>query len=291
MCNPAQCYSPLGAATAVASASATSVLRGAAVALSAGDSSSANGAITEYRWDVDPRPGDEIVTAAPQTSAFFNRHGANPVTLTVRDVMGQHATAVLTVNVHGRAPTVSGSRSTRTVRVGRYLSLVASARADHEQTLVRVGWDINRDDVIDYSGRSVRAVFPRFGLARARFIATDDAGQTSSVDVPVRVTRASRMRVDASATARSRALHVKIVHPPAARLTVSVTIGRNRGGRLTSPITRITAHTNARADVTRRLAIKLPRSVLTRLRRPGTAFRVSVSAPGFDIPTARSPQR
>lgn len=99
MCAPALCYGGVATPTARLGTPAGPVAPGAAVTLTA-DAASANGAITEYRWDTDPaKAGFERVTTAPSLTVSYATAGSKALQVQVRDAFGQHAVGAATLEV------------------------------------------------------------------------------------------------------------------------------------------------------------------------------------------------
>ena len=189
-----------------------------------------------------------------------------------------------TVTGVGRRPTLTAPAALAAAVVGRPVTVDATAGANDGRSLTSVGWDTNGDGVIDQPGGHLRLIpRSRAPLALA-FIATDDAGGISAKAYAATVARAPRIGVLLESRVRTtilrRGVAGAIRRPPSGELSLTVSVGRLRQGKLRTITTR-TIRLKTPADVTRRFRVPLSSRMKSTLRARDAAVRVRVVALGY----------
>ena len=183
----------------------------------------------------------------------------------------------------GRRPTLNAPAALAAV-VGRPVTADATARANDGRSLTTVGWDTTGDNVIDQPGGHLRLIPRSAGPLALAFIATDDAGGVSAKAYAPMVAPAPRIALQLESRVRARLLLRGIGgalrRPPSGDLSLTVSVGRLRQGRLRT-ITARTIRLTTRADVMRRFRLPLSPRMRSTLRARDAAVRVRVVALGY----------
>ena len=165
---------------------------GETVTLDGSDSYDPDGSITAYEWDID---GDQITdhTGVTVPDVPFGL-GAHTITLTVTD--DEEATdsddVVITVNANQAPLADAGSDQTLTdsdENGSETVTLDGSASSDPDGTILSYEWDIDGDQVTDYTGETVLDVQLGVGVHNITLTVTDNGGATASDDVTVTITQ------------------------------------------------------------------------------------------------------
>ena len=184
----------------------------------------------------------------------------------------------------GRRPTLNAPAALGAAVVGRPVAVDATASANDGRSLTSVGWDANGDDVIDRPGGQLRLTPRSRGPLALAFIATDDAGGISSKAYAAMVAPAPRIGVllesRLRATILRRGIGGALRRTPSGELSVAISVGRLRQGKLRAITTR-TIRVKTRADVTRRFRLRLSPRMKSTLRARDATVRVRVVALGY----------
>jgi len=175
---------PNTAPTAVATANASTVAVGDAVAFNASRSTDADGRIKSYAWNLSDGP---TVSGARTTDAFSSA-GTYTVTLTVTDDDGatDNATVAVDVVAANEAPTAVAAANRTAVSVGDAVAFNATESTDADGSIERYEWDF--DDGTTATGSQVAHSFSSNGTYVVTLTVTDNRSGTDTTTRSVEVT-------------------------------------------------------------------------------------------------------
>jgi hypothetical protein len=216
-----------------------------------GSTSSDDGAIVKYEWDLD---GDgTFERTGVQAATSFGAPGARQATLRVTDNHGVSRQAKVNLRVNQR-PTAVFSSTPLAPAAGSPATLDASGSSD-DTGIAKYEWDLNGDGTFETDTQTTPTTpvtFPTPGPANVRLRVTDTDGATDTTQLTLQVTepgaqaqadtRAPLMRPLARALKMNRAGQVRVrLNCPATEQTCRVNIrlqglqrpltGRRLGGR------------------------------------------------------------
>jgi PKD repeat protein len=192
-------------------ASTSSVLIGQPVSFDASASSSPNGAITDYKWDLDNSGKFATDTGTTKTLTHtFTTPGTYRVTLKVTDSKGQQETTERTVEVANTA-TAKIAAAMNPVGAGQADTLSAAASSDAGGgTIVDYKWDLNGDGTYETDTGTTPTVSKAFlapGTSTVGVRVTDSFGATDTATLSVKVLEHAVSRYTDSVTAVPSLLH------------------------------------------------------------------------------------
>ncbi|MDS0260625.1 PKD domain-containing protein, partial [Haloarcula sp. S1CR25-12] len=175
---------PNTAPTAVATANASTVAVGDAVAFNASRSTDADGRIESYAWNL--RDGSTV--SGPRTTEAFSSAGTYTVELTVTDDDGATNTSTVAVEVveANEAPTAVAAANRTAVSVGDAVAFNASESTDADGSIERYEWDF--DDGTTANGSQVVHAFSSKGTYAVTLTVTDNRSGTDTTTRSVEVT-------------------------------------------------------------------------------------------------------
>ncbi len=242
--------------------------------------------------DFIDRPSGEILASGSTQYVVQSSDVGRPIACVSVARTAGGATRAVSDNVLtgvGRRPTLGVPAALAAPVVGRPVNADATASANDGRSLTGFGWDTTGDGVIDQPGGHLRLVPRNAGPLALAFVAADDAGAISTKAYATSVAPAPRIRVRLESRARARILRRgvagAITRPPSGELSVAVSVGRLRQGKLRLITTR-RVRLKSSADVTRRFRLTLDPRMKSRLRASDAAVRVRVTAVGYGVALA-----
>ena len=159
------------------------------VTLDGSASSDPDGEITTYEW----KEGSNVLGNTVSITMEFTV-GTHTITLTVTDDEGTPDTddVIITVNANQAPLADAGSDQTLTdsdENGSETVTLDGSASSDPDGTILSYEWDIDGDQVTDYTGETVLDVQLGVGVHNITLTVTDNGGATASDDVTVTITQ------------------------------------------------------------------------------------------------------
>ncbi|WP_276300423.1 PKD domain-containing protein [Halorussus lipolyticus] len=146
------------------------------ITFDAGDSSDADGRITDYEWDVD---NDGYVEEyGSQTSHSFDTAGTYTVTLWVTDNGDRTVKKVRTIEVENTAPKVSVSHTPSNPSPGDSVTLDAGGSSDPDGKIDDYEWDVDDDGYVEEYGSRITHTFEDEGRHTVTLWVTDNGDRT-----------------------------------------------------------------------------------------------------------------
>jgi probable HAF family extracellular repeat protein len=148
-----------------------------------GTSSTDDGGIRAYSWNLDRFPGGSATGAKVTTT--YAHSGPRNVTLTVTDAQGQTSTITKTVNVGATSDTPPVAAFTWSC-TELTCSFDASTSTD-DLGITSYGWNLDKFPNGSASGVKVSTTYPHTGQRNVTLTVTDTKGQTNSVTHTINV--------------------------------------------------------------------------------------------------------
>jgi len=146
-----------------------------------------DGAIQEYRWDLN---GDGRVDATgARVQRSYNRSGSFQVTLTVVDNDGLNDSTTQTIRVSARqqGPAARFSVNPSNPQVNQTVSFDGRSSSDPDGRIARYQWDLDGNGSVDSTGPTAQARYTRTGTYQVTLRVTDDSGRSDSTTQRVNV--------------------------------------------------------------------------------------------------------
>lgn len=193
-----------------------------------------------------------------------------------------------------RPPTIGAPASLPAVAAGRPITATATATANDGRSLVRSGWDVTGDRVIDQAGGRLRLVPRTTAPLAISFVAVDDTGASSVASYAPTVAPAPKMTIQLTSSVRRTILRSGIAglirRPPSGNVSVTISVGRLQQGRLRAPGAR-KLRLPTQGDITRRFRLKLGGQLRSALNRRNAVIRVRAVAIGYTLAPAQITSR
>ena len=237
--------------------------------------------------DFVDRPSGEILASGSTQYVVQSADVGRPIACVSVARTAGGATRAVSDNILtglGRRPTLGVPATLAAPIVGRPVNADATASANDGRSLTSFGWDTTGDGVIDQPGGHLRLLPRSAGPLALAFVAADDAGAISTKAYATTVAPAPRIGVRLESRVRAtilrRGVAGALTRPPSGDLSLTVSVGRLRQGKLQLVTTR-RVRLRSRADVTRRFRLALSPRMKSTLRARDAAVRVRVTAIGY----------
>jgi PKD repeat protein len=191
-------------------ATPTAVTVGQSVSFNGSASKSPNGAITDYKWDLDNSGNFATDTGSTSSvSHVFTKPGTYKVILKVTDAKGQQETTERTVEV---ANTVSAkiSASMNPVGAGQKDTLSAAGSISRGGKITDYKWDLDGNGTFETdtgTNPTVSDTFAHAGTTSVAVQVTDSFGSSEVATLPVRVIESPVSRYTDSVSDQPSLLH------------------------------------------------------------------------------------
>ena len=149
-----------------------------------------NGAIAEYRWDLDGNATVDVTrtTANATTDHAFATAGDHPLRVTVVDGAGNAATANATVHVLDETPPNASLSVPARAAAASNVTLNASASTDNLE-IASYEWDFDGDDTVDETTNdsTVSHAYPTPGNRTVTVRVVDGDGNADTASAPISI--------------------------------------------------------------------------------------------------------
>ncbi|WP_166035574.1 PKD domain-containing protein [Halorussus pelagicus] len=155
------------------------------ITLDAGDSTDADGRITDYEWDLD---NDEYVEESGSTvTTSFETGGTYTVTLWVTDNGERTTRQTKTIEVDNAAPNTTFSYSPSNPSPDDTIEFDAGSSADPDGKITDYEWDLDNDEYVEEHGSTVTTSFETAGTYPVTLWVTDNGDRTVKTVKRIRV--------------------------------------------------------------------------------------------------------